>query len=292
MRVDGEIFIITGATMGIGAALAERLASKGAKLVLAGRSVGPGQDLVKKLEDQYGRKGDYIFVKTDVGKMDEVRALFKATMDKFGDYGVLVNNAGISGIYLADVMKDQDTWMDTVNVNLTSTLLASRIALTHWVRNKRPGLILNTGSVSEFLAHTDPTYVITKAAMSAQVATIAEMGTLTGSPYARMGVCRANTIAVGFTFTDIWKNNSGGRWTTPQHVEADPAFGRDIKAAGGWTPLEKVVDTFMKVIEDDSINGETIIVSGSHPVMRRHFKRGQDAWEEMMKGKDVRELKL
>jgi NAD(P)-dependent dehydrogenase (short-subunit alcohol dehydrogenase family) len=104
----------------------------------------------------------------------------------------------------ADVMKGTDDWITTLNVNLVGALQASRLALTHWLRMKRKGLIINTGSLSELLGHTDPTYVVSKAGMSAQVSTIKGMADLKGTPYGRFEQVRAVTIAVGFVYTNIW----------------------------------------------------------------------------------------
>jgi NAD(P)-dependent dehydrogenase (short-subunit alcohol dehydrogenase family) len=50
-----------------------------------------------------------------------------------------INNSGISGVYLFDVMKDKDDWMNHLNVDLVGPLLASRLALTHWLRAKKQG---------------------------------------------------------------------------------------------------------------------------------------------------------
>lgn len=101
------------------------------------------------------------------------------------DFHFQVNNAGISGVYVADVLKGTDEWKKTMDVNLMGPLQLSRLASTHWLRNKRKGLIINTGSISEFLFHQDPQYRASKAALSAQVATIKGSGDLKGTPYGR-----------------------------------------------------------------------------------------------------------
>lgn len=281
--------------------------------MLAGRNKDQGHALVKRLGDSTGRKDDFLFVPTDVGQLAQVKALFDATIAKFGDFYCLVNNAGISGIYISDILKGTDDWITTMNVNLIGALQASRIALTHWLRNKKKGLIINTGSISEFLGHTDPTYVISKAGMSAQASTLKSMADLTGTPYGRMSIVRAVTIAVGFVYTNIWVNNSGGKWTTKEHVENDPSFGPDLKGrlfcspcsllffslktdrsmpvpalskvAGGWTDINRVVDVYMKVIDDESISGDTLIVAGDFPVQRKRLHLSKEDWARMMTNK-------
>ena len=126
-------------------------------------------------------------------------------------------------------------------------------------------------------------YVTSKVALSGQVSALQYLAELTGTPYQKFDLVRAVNIAVGFTFTDIWKNSSGGAWTTREQVEADPAFGRDLRKAGGWTEMEKVVGTFVRAIEDEGIKGETFIVSGRYPVVRRRLHPSQDGWEELMR---------
>lgn len=163
-------------------------------------------------------------------------------------------------------------------------------ALTHFIRNKQKGVIINTGSVSEFLSHTDPVYVTSKVALSGQVSALQYLAELTGTPYAKFDQVRAINIAVGYTFTDIWKNSSGGAWTTREQVEADPALGRDLRKAGGWSEMDKVVGTFVRAIEDEGIKGETLIVSGKYPVVRKRLHPTQEKWEELMGGSGSNKL--
>ena len=81
--------------------MCERIAKLGGKIVLAGRNEEQGHALVKRLGDTSGRRDDFIFVKTDVGKLDQVHKLFDAAIAKFQTFYCLVNNAGISGIYIS-----------------------------------------------------------------------------------------------------------------------------------------------------------------------------------------------
>jgi hypothetical protein len=89
-------------------------------------------------------------------------------------------------------------------------------------------------------------------------------------------------------------NNSGGKWTTKKHVEDDPSFGPDLKEAGGWTDINRVVDTFMlgrfficlrmiaclssfpsyvfqSAIADENMSGDTLVISGNYPVQRKRL---------------------
>jgi NAD(P)-dependent dehydrogenase (short-subunit alcohol dehydrogenase family) len=154
------------------------------------------------------------------------------------------------------------------------------------------GLIINTGSLSEFIPNnTDPTYVVAKAGLSAQVSTLKSMGDLKGTAYEKFGQVRAVTIAPGYCWTEIWASSSGGKWTTKAHVENDPSFGPELVNAGGWTDLDRLVGVYLQVIEDETINGETLLVTGDFPVQRVRMHRTYKDFLALMNNKAT-ELKL
>ena len=136
--------LITGASRGIGAALAETFARAGYQLTLCCQhSEGKLMELVQRLQEQYhttvlvriGDVGDYAFVKTMVD----------ATLEAFGAIDVLINNAGISYIGLLTDMSIED-WNRIVATNLTSVFSICRCVVPSMVHNKR-GRIINISSV-------------------------------------------------------------------------------------------------------------------------------------------------
>ncbi len=136
--------LITGASRGIGAALAETFARAGYQLTLCCQhSEGKLMELVQRLQEQYhttvlvriGDVGDYAFVKTMVD----------ATLEAFGSIDVLINNAGISYIGLLTDMSIED-WNRIVATNLTSVFSTCRCVVPSMVHNKR-GRIINISSV-------------------------------------------------------------------------------------------------------------------------------------------------
>ena len=136
--------LITGASRGIGAALAETFARAGYQLTLCCQhSEGKLMELVQRLQEQYhttvlvriGDVGDYAFVKTMVD----------ATLEAFGAIDVLINNAGISYIGLLTDMSIED-WNRIVATNLTSVFSPCRCVVPSMVHNKR-GRIINISSV-------------------------------------------------------------------------------------------------------------------------------------------------
>ena len=136
--------LITGASRGIGAALAETFARAGYQLTLCCQhSEGKLMELVQRLQEQYhttvlvriGDVGDYAFVKTMVD----------ATLEAFGAIDVLINNAGISYVGLLTDMSIED-WNRIVATNLTSVFSTCRCVVPSMVHNKR-GRIINISSV-------------------------------------------------------------------------------------------------------------------------------------------------
>jgi NAD(P)-dependent dehydrogenase (short-subunit alcohol dehydrogenase family) len=93
LLLQGKVCLVTGATRGIGAVMAEALARMGATVVATGRSAERGQDLVSGITRRTGNQGVH-FLCADLASMVEVRALAQTFMDRWGHLHVLVNNAG------------------------------------------------------------------------------------------------------------------------------------------------------------------------------------------------------
>ena len=140
MQLDNKIAIVTGASSGIGLAIAEKFLAEGAKVVLS--DVSPaGQDIAKKYGDQA------MFFRCDVSKSTEVDALVKATVDKFGGLDIMVNNAGIATSGSASDTTDE-VWHKTIEVNLSGVFYGVRAASQVMLKNKTAGVIINTTSIA------------------------------------------------------------------------------------------------------------------------------------------------
>ena len=134
-RFDKKTVIVTGAASGIGRATAERFSEEGANVVLA--------DIADNVSEIAGKlPGDRtLAVKTDVAKRDEVDALIRKTVEKFGALDVLVNNAGIATMGSVSDLSDEQ-WRSTLDVDLNGVFYASRGAIPHLKKSK--GSIINT----------------------------------------------------------------------------------------------------------------------------------------------------
>lgn len=142
-RLAGQVAVVTGASRGIGKAIARSLASEGAHVVLAARSV---QDLDATVQE-FGREGlKATLVPTDVSIPSQVTALVQGTVEGFGRLDILVNNAGI-GIFknVADLTLEEFDAM--WNLNLRGVFLASKAALPPMIKANR-GAIVNISSLA------------------------------------------------------------------------------------------------------------------------------------------------
>ncbi len=190
--LDGKVAVITGSSRGIGKAAALALAEQGGKIVVNyARSSEAADAVVAQIEEM---EGEAIALQADVSKADEVDALIKATMDKFGRIDVLVNNAGITRDTLLLRMKPED-WQAVIDLNLTGVFLCTR-AVSKIMLKQRSGRIVNISSVAGLMGNPgQANYSAAKAGVIGLTKTVAK-------ELAPRGVT-ANVVAPGFIATDM-----------------------------------------------------------------------------------------
>lgn len=132
-RFAGKVAIVTGGANGIGAAIVDRLAGEGAKVMIA--------DLQKPAQDSENMR----FNRTDVSSEADISALIEATLGAWGRLDILVNNAGIGSLAAAQDT-DPDHWDQVFAVNIKAIFLASRAAIP--VMRDAGGAIVNIASIS------------------------------------------------------------------------------------------------------------------------------------------------
>lgn len=135
--------LVTGASRGIGRAIALALASKGFAVALNYAGSHDAAEAVKKEIEDAGGKA--FTVQGDVSKSEEVDRIFKTVKDEFGGLDVLVNNAGINRDALLIRMKESN-WDDVIATDLKSDFLTTKVAAAMMMR-KRKGSIINISSV-------------------------------------------------------------------------------------------------------------------------------------------------
>lgn len=189
--LTGKTAIVTGASRGIGAAIARKLCEAGANVALCSRSA----EAVAAIADALNSEG-YTAISTaaDISQKSDVEALIKAVQERFSQIDILVNNAGITRDTLLMRLKDED-WHAVLQTNLTGTMYCTRAVLRPMIR-QRSGRIINISSVIGVMGNAgQASYAAAKAGIIGFTKTIArEVGA--------RGIT-VNAIAPGFITTDM-----------------------------------------------------------------------------------------
>ncbi len=141
-NLKDKIAVVTGASRGIGRAIALRLAAEGAKVVVTATTLDGAQKTADAIR-QSG--GEALPVQVNVADADSVTQLFKTVMDQYGRVDILVNNAGITRDNLL-VRMSQEEWQTVLDVNLTGVFNCIK-AVTRTMMKQRAGKIINISSV-------------------------------------------------------------------------------------------------------------------------------------------------
>lgn len=182
-RFEGRVAVITGGSSGIGLASARRLASEGAKIVIADVSADSG----KAAADEVGG----LFVQVDVTDEEQVKALFQNTVNTYGSVDVAFNNAGISPQDDASILTTGiEAWQRVQQVNLTSVYLCCKYVLPHMLEQGK-GSIINTASFVAVMGAAT-----SQISYSASKGGVLAMSRELGVEFARKGI-RVNALCPG-----------------------------------------------------------------------------------------------
>jgi 3-oxoacyl-[acyl-carrier protein] reductase len=189
--LNNSVALVTGASRGIGAAVALELGKQGAIVVGTATSAAGAEQITQSLQ-QAGVKG--VGMAMDVNDAAQVEATLKAITEQFGDVSILVNNAGITRDTLLMRMKDED-WDDVLSTNLKSVYRMSQAVLRPMMK-ARAGRIISISSVVGHMGNAGQTnYAAAKAGMTGFTKSLArEVG--------GRGIT-VNCIAPGFIDTDM-----------------------------------------------------------------------------------------
>ena len=146
-RIDGKVAVVTGASKGIGKALAFAFARAGAKVVLAARTRETLEQVASELRES---GAEALAVPTDVTNADAVKQLIQQTLDTYQHVDILINNAGI-GHFGPVVDFDPDDWDTVLNSNLKAVYLCAKYALPSMLE-KGSGQIVNVLSIAAKVA--------------------------------------------------------------------------------------------------------------------------------------------
>ncbi|AFY55930.1 3-oxoacyl-(acyl-carrier-protein) reductase [Rivularia sp. PCC 7116] len=187
-----QVAVVTGASRGIGRAIAQELAKLGASVVVNYASSSKAADeLVAEIT---AAGGSAIALQADVSSSEEVDKLINTVLEKFKKIDILVNNAGITRDTLLLRMKPED-WQAVINLNLTGVFLCTR-AVSKGMLKKRSGRIINIASVAGQMGNPgQANYSAAKAGVIGLTKTLAK-------EFASRGIT-VNAVSPGFIETDM-----------------------------------------------------------------------------------------
>jgi NAD(P)-dependent dehydrogenase (short-subunit alcohol dehydrogenase family) len=194
-QLNNKIAVITGASSGIGKAIALALAEEGAIAVLASRNRKKLDEVAKQIADAGGTA---CVIPTDVTDEEQVLHLFRETARLFNDVDLLVNNAGTATAMPVDELGLEE-WHRVLDLNLTAAFLCSREAFRR-MKTRGAGRIINIGSVAAYVPRpaTAP-YTVSKAGLEALTHALALEGREHG--------ITACTLHPGNTLSGFWEKN-------------------------------------------------------------------------------------
>jgi len=246
-KLDGQVALVTGASRGLGAAIACGLAAAGADVALHSNE-HPAEATARQIAGVGGRRTELLTA--DLADRAAADRLVAQTLDAFGCIDILVNNAGIIRRRPA-VQHTDDEWDVVIEVNLSNAFRLSRAVGKHLLDAQRPGKIINVASLLSFQGGiTVPGYAAAKGGLVQLTKALA-------NEWASHGI-NVNAIAPGYMQTDntkalredpqrnrqITERIPAGRWGTPDDVAgaaiflasraADYVHGHVLVVDGGW----------------------------------------------------------
>ncbi len=243
-KLNGKVAIVTGASKGIGAAVAKALSAEGASVVVNYASSKAGADQV--VEAITARGGKAIAVKADVSKAQEAQALVDETVKAFGRLDVLVNNSGVYEFAPIEAITE-DSFHRQFNTNVLGLLLVTQAAAKHLPEG---GSVINVGSVvSRSTPPNSAVYTATKGAVDA----------ITGVLSREFGSrkIRVNSINPGMIDTEGARTAGFIGSDFEKAIAAQAPFGR-----AGQPDEVADVAVFLASKESRWLTGEQLLVSG------------------------------
>jgi len=242
-----KVALITGGTSGIGREAAVVLAKAGAKVVVAGRRENEGREVVQAIEKLGGKA---LFVKTDVSKEADVKALVDKTVATFGRLDFAFNNAGIEGAAgLTTDKQTEENYRSTFDINVLGVLLSMKHEIPAIMKNG--GAIVNTSSVAGQVGFPGfGVYTASKHAVNGLTRTAA-------LEFAKQGV-RVNAIAYGAIQTPMMDRFVGEAKT--DNPQRDWLAG--AHPVGRLGTMEEAAQAVVALLENPFITGCIMAVDG------------------------------
>jgi len=249
MRFTDKVAIVTGASRGMGRAMALGLAREGAQVVVVDINPTGGEEVVQEIEKG---GGEAIFVRADVSNRADVEKMVQEALDRFGKIDILVNNAGIhDGTYFT--AESEEMWQRLFRVNVMGTVLPSQVVVPEMMKRKK-GKIVNISSKAAVVGEPyHAAYSASKGAILALTRCLA----IELAPYQ----ITVNAVCPGPTYTDMLLGATDA--AQREELTASAPLGRlgqpeDIAAAVLYLASE----------ESDWCTGQSLSVDGGMSILK------------------------
>jgi len=242
MKFKDKVVIVTGATRGIGRAIAENFAKQGAISIIIGRNEDLAKEVCSSIESE-GSLADYYI--GDVTNLENIQEITNKVLDKYKRIDILINNAGITKDNLLLRMSESD-FDDVLNINLKGTFIFTKVVAKAMLKAKK-GKIINISSIIGIIGNVgQANYAASKAAVLGFTKSIAK-------ELASRGIT-VNAVAPGYIQTDMTAKMT-------EQARNDIINGIPLKRLG---TVEDIAGAclFLASNEADYITGQTIIVDG------------------------------
>ena len=246
---------MTGGGTGIGRAISLALADEGAAVVAAARNVARLEDVADQITSKRGKAKA---IQTDISDYEQVKRMVAETVEEFGKLDILINNAAAYSYNNADVPDmDLNVWYDTLDVNVSGTMLCAREAMKAMIPRKS-GVIVNVSSVAGISGHpTESPYCVSKWAIIGFTEVLAiEAGKHN---------IRVNTISPGATRTPEFEEMITA--LAEMRGMAAEDMWRKLKASNSLNRIAEPKEiaravVFMASDDSSAMTGHNMIVSG------------------------------
>ncbi|SDK08980.1 3-oxoacyl-[acyl-carrier protein] reductase [Actinopolyspora mzabensis] len=247
-QLSERVAVVTGAGRGIGAGIAEKLASDGATVAVVDLDESTCAETVRRITDA---GGSALAVAADVTDSDSVERAFARIAEQLGTVGVLVNNAGVTKDNMLFKMSEQD-WDAVMGVHLRGAFLCSKAAQQQMVP-QRWGKIVNLSSVSALGNRGQANYSTAKAGVQGFTKTLAiELG-----PF---GI-NVNAIAPGFIVSDMTAATAERLGMTFEQLQEGAAAETPVRRVGQPADIANAV-SFLTSEQSSFVTGQTLYVDG------------------------------
>ena len=245
-ELRGKVAIVTGGTSGIGRDAAVLFAKAGAKAVVAGRREAEGKETIDLIR---AAGGDGLFVKTDVSRAADVRALVQKTVEKFGRLDVAFNNAGIEGSWSPIAEQSEEEWDSTIDINLKGVWLCLKYEIRQILKQGGGGAIVNMASVAGFIGSAGAaTYCASKHGVMALTKSAA-------LETARSGI-RVNVVCPAVIETPMGER----LWGAPEAKK----FALGLHPIGRFGRPDEIADAVVWMCSDGAsfMTGQSLVLDG------------------------------